>query len=160
MKRSRRVRSFKGEFCHDVGTINLATGDVGWALTGCLGAAPLDQIGDVEIDPRAEITCTAPLQTCEIDWNEEAWNPDRCMPWPPESEPEAPTTGEPMSGSSEDSSEGGSEGSSESSAGEDDPVDQGCACDGGDAGEPGLLGLIALLGLGLAPRRAAGVRER
>ena len=117
------ARSFKGEFCHDIGTINLATGDVGWALMGCLGAAPLDQIGDVEIDPRAEITCTAPLQTCEIDWNEEAWDLDRCMPWPPESEPEAPTTGEPMSGSSQ--------GSLESSAGEDDPVDQGCACDGG-----------------------------
>ena len=140
------------EFCTQIKVTNLANGETLTTPMQCHGAALVDQVGPTEIDAALTITCTEPLQTCEVDGPNNSWDPDKCMPWPP-GEPEAPTSGEPTSGGSESSAEGSSEGSSEGSAGQDDLVDKGCACDGGDAKGSGLLGLLALLGLGLAPRR-------
>ena len=164
------------EFCSQIKVTNLANGDALTTPMQCHGAALIDQVGEVQIDVAAQVTCKEPLQTCEVDGPNNAWDPNKCTPWPPDSDPDSttgeptsgeptsgeptsgeptsgePTSGEPTSGGSESGSESGSEGS----AGGDDFTREGCACDGGDAGGPGLLGMLSLLGvlgLGLTSRR-------
>jgi hypothetical protein len=139
------------EFCSQIKVTNLANGDTQTVPMQCHGAALIDQVGEVQLDAAAGVTCTEPLQTCEIDGPKNAWDPSKCTPWPG-SDPDQPTT---------DGPESGPESGSETSAGEDDGVGKGCACDGGDAGGSGLLGMLGVLGLGLASRRGgAGVRAR
>jgi len=144
------------EFCSQIKVTNLVNGDTQTTPMQCHGAALIDQVGEVQLDAAAGVTCTEPLQTCEIDGPKNAWDPSKCTPWPG-GDPDQPTTGEPTSGEPTSGSESGSEGS----AGGDDPGDKGCACDGGGAGGPGLLGMLGVLALGLASRRrGAGSRSR
>ncbi len=141
-------------FCSEVRVTNLATGESVTTPMQCHGDALADQVGEVTIDADATITCSEPLQTCEVNAAADGWNMNKCTPWPPGGDPDEPTSGEPTSGS-ESGNEGGGESGSESSegsAGEDDLVGKGCACDGRGGGSDALA-LLALLGLTRARRR-------
>ncbi|MBZ5708141.1 hypothetical protein [Nannocystis pusilla] len=147
--------------CITVRLTNLATGESVESEASCHGDEPevAAQLGDHAIDPGPALAqeCSQGAYTCEI--NQEAWDPEKCAPWPAD-EPtsgdptEGPTTGEPTSEGSEGSGEGGDESEGTdgpASGGADELVEHGCAC---DSRAPSPFGALALLGLGLLrPRR-------
>ncbi|MBL8976299.1 MAG: hypothetical protein JNK56_37185 [Myxococcales bacterium] len=138
-------------FCTEVVATNLASGEEVTTAKQCHGDTVADQLGAQVLDPTLEITCTEPLQTCELGELDEAWDPAKCTPWPGSGE----ETGTPTEGSASAGSEG-SGGTSEASesAGEQDPEGKGCGCVGGEAPGWSALGLLGLAAL--RRRRARG----
>jgi len=135
----------KNPFCTEVTATNLATGESVTTEKVCHGDEVSDQLGPQELDPRDEITCAEPLQTCEPDALEETWDLTKCTPWAGKDE----ESGTPTEGGSDGAGSEGSGGSGGSggSAGEDDVVGRGCGCVGGESPGPWALALLGVAGL-------------
>lgn len=68
-------------FCTEVEVLQLATGERLTTEKQCHGAAVADQLGAQELDPTLELTCTQPLQTCEVDAMGAGWDLNSCVAW-------------------------------------------------------------------------------